>query len=121
MFVLAAASISLVLALVGGFRPGWATGTGTGAGWLLLIVAYFVGFWSGTGQTPGMRLMRLRVATASGARPSVPRSLLRFAGLLVSIAFPVVGFVPIVVDERRRALHDFLERTAVIYEPADRP
>jgi len=37
-------------------------------GWTALqVTAYFAVFWSGTGQTPGMRLLRVRVIAPSGA------------------------------------------------------
>jgi uncharacterized RDD family membrane protein YckC len=38
------------------------------AAWIAVVMAYFVLFWSTAGQTPGMRLMGLRVMTV--ARPS---------------------------------------------------
>ncbi|HEY3050993.1 MAG TPA: RDD family protein [Gaiellaceae bacterium] len=116
-FLLASASLALVLALVGGLRPGWLAGSLAGAGWLLIAGVYFVGCWSGAGQTPGLRLMHLRVVTGSGASPSVPRALLRFVGLICAIVPLCAGFLPALVDGRRRVLQDFLAGTAVIYEP----
>ncbi len=117
-FIVAAASIALVVALADVLRPGWLAGTLAAAGWLLVSALYFVAFWSSTGQTPGMHLMRLRVVTGSDTPPSVPRSILRFAGLIVAIAPLFAGFLPALVDGRRRALQDFLAGTVVVY---DRP
>ena len=42
---------------------------------------------------------------------------LRLAGGLVAVAFIFLGFLPVLVDDRRRALPDFVARTAVVYEP----
>jgi 16S rRNA C1402 (ribose-2'-O) methylase RsmI len=36
----------------------------------------------------------------------------------VAVAFLFIGFLPVLVDDRRRALQDFLARTVVIYEEA---
>lgn len=117
LFLLVAASIALVLELVGELRSGWLAGSLVGAGWLLVVAAYFVGFWGGTGQTPGLRLMRLRVVTRSGAPPSAGRALARFAGLILAIVPLCAGFLPALLDGRRRALPDLVAGTAVVYEP----
>ena len=87
-----------------------------GAGWLLVVATYFVGFWSSTGQTPGMRLMRLRVADPVGAPPSVWRSVVRLIGLALAIIPLFAGFLPVPFDDRRRALQDFLAHTVVLYD-----
>ena len=116
-FLVTTGTIALVAALAGGVRAGWLTGTLVGAGWLLVAGAYFVGFWSGGGQTPGMRVMRLRVLTRSGRPLSVTRSLVRFAGLLVAIIPLFAGFLTVPVDGRRRAFPDFLAGTVVLCAP----
>jgi uncharacterized RDD family membrane protein YckC len=115
-YLVLAASVALVLGLAGGLAPGWTTGTLAGAGWLLAVTAYFAGFWSVTGQTPGQRLLGLRVVTGSGERPSLPRSLARVAGLILAIVPLCAGFLPALVDRRRRALPDYLAGTVVVYE-----
>lgn len=78
-------------------------------------VGYFVTFWSTTGQTPGSRLLRIRVCRANdGGVPRPRRSLLRLAGLTLA-AIPLgAGFLPILVDNRRRGIHDMLAGTVVV-------
>jgi uncharacterized RDD family membrane protein YckC len=120
-----AALLALVVALVGDLRPGWLAGTLVGGGWLLVVGTYLVLFWTVTGQTPGMRLMRLRVADARGDPPRVGRAVLRFFGLLLAIVPLFAGLVPVLFDDRRRALQDFLAGTVVLdaerWAPADGP
>ena len=84
-------------------------------GWILIAGGYFVLFWSSAGQTPGMWLFRLRVHSAGGVAPTVGRSIVRMVGLVLAIAFLFVGFVPVLFDERRRGIPDFLAGTAVTY------
>ena len=87
--------------------------------WFAIVGAvYFVLFWSAAGQTPGLRVMRLRVLAADGRPPSVARSIVRLFGLLLAIVPFFAGFLPIVFDRRRRGLADFLAGTTVVY--ADR-
>jgi uncharacterized RDD family membrane protein YckC len=113
-FLVVGASIALVLALAGGLGKDWVDATLAGAGWFVAAAVYFVLFWSGTGQTPGMRIMRVRVITASGAPPSVLRSLGRFVGLILALIPLFAGFLPALFDARRRALQDFLAGTVVV-------
>jgi uncharacterized RDD family membrane protein YckC len=87
----------------------------------LVEVAYFAGFWTIAGQTPGMRLFRLRVIDAAGSAPSLGRSLVRLFGLVVAILLLLTGFLPVLVDDRRRALQDFLAGTVVVYDDDARP
>jgi uncharacterized RDD family membrane protein YckC len=117
LFLVAAASVGVVLGLAGGLRPGWLEGTLAGGGWLLVVGAYFTTFWTATGETPGMRLMHVRVLAPSGEAPSLVRSVVRVIGLILAIIPLGAGFLPALVDSRRRALPDYLAGTTVVYEP----
>jgi uncharacterized RDD family membrane protein YckC len=89
--------------------------------WIFVVGTYFIVFWSTAGQTPGMRAMGLRVVDARGEHPGTARSALRLVGLVLAIIPLGAGFLPVLVDERRRALQDFLARTLVVYDTAPVP
>ena len=108
----ASAMIALIASLVGSLRPAWLVGLVLAAGWTVLAAGYFTVCWSVAGQTIGMRLMHVRVRHA-GEAPSVGRSLLRAAGLWLSIAVCFLGFIPVLFDKRRRGLADWLAGTTV--------
>jgi uncharacterized RDD family membrane protein YckC len=116
IFVSLSALVALVSSLVGTLRPAWLVGALLGAGWALLTGGYLVLFWSGAGQTPGMRLLRLRLLGPHGGPPSLGRALLRAVGTVVAIIPLFAGYVPVLFDRRRRGLPDFLAGTAVVYE-----
>jgi uncharacterized RDD family membrane protein YckC len=118
LFMAAVGMAALIASLVGGLRPEWLVGLLLASGWMLVVATYFVLFWSSAGQTPGMRLLRLRVLGPGGAAPSVARSLVRLVGLVLAIVPLFAGFVPVLFDERRRGLADFLAGTVVVYEPS---
>jgi len=83
---------------------------------LLWTFGYFVFFWSTTGQTPGNRALGIAVRDArTGDPPRVRQAALRVFGLVLSALLLCLGFLMILVDPRRRALHDRLMRTVVIY------
>jgi uncharacterized RDD family membrane protein YckC len=91
-----------------------------GAGLILLwTVAYFTYFWSATGQTPGNRVMRIRVEDARSGEP-IPgrRAVLRFFALVLAAIPLCAGILMMLVDRRRRALQDVLARTEVVHVPA---
>lgn len=116
-FASLAALAGLIAALVGGLRPAWLAGALLAGGWLLLAGTYFVLFWSGAGQTPGMRLMHLRVRRA-GNPPSLGRSIVRAVGTAIAIVPFFAGYLPVLFDERRRGLPDFMAGTEVVYDEA---
>ena len=114
VFLVVSAIAALVAGLVGGLRPAWLFGALAGFGWVVLVGAYFAFFWSLAGQTPGMRLVGIRVVDRFGSPPQLVRSAVRFVALLVAIAPMFLGLLPIVFDKRRRGLQDFVARTFVV-------
>ena len=112
-FLVVAASVGLVLSLADWLSPGWVDGAIAGGGWGVVVGVYFVSFWTATGQTPGMRIMRVRVVRADGGQLSVWRALVRLVGLVLAIIPLFAGFLPVLVDRRRRALPDYLAGTVV--------
>jgi uncharacterized RDD family membrane protein YckC len=87
-----------------------------GCAWALVVGGYFVMFWSTVGQTPGMRLMGVRLLGPAGEPPGVGRSVVRLLGLALAIIPLFLGFLPALVDDRRRALPDLLAGTVVLYD-----
>lgn len=85
-----------------------------GVAFFIWLIAYFVTFWSTTGQTPGNRVMQIRVTRAEGGSIKPRWALVRVGGLLLA-TFPLfAGFVPILFNERRRGLADWMANTVVI-------
>lgn len=111
------AAVGLVASLAGGIRPEWLAGLLLGVGQVVLSVAYFTLFWSTAGQTPGMRLMGLRVRPdhATG-NLTTGLALLRTVGLVLAIIPCFLGFLPVFFDSRSRALPDYLAGTVVVYD-----
>jgi len=121
------AVIALVGSLVGDVRLDTLARLIAAVAWVAVVGAYFVLFWSTAGQTPGMRLMGLRLMSSqTGTHPSVGRSVVRLIGLGLAIVPLFLGFVPVLFDAQRRGLPDFMARTVVLYAdrdhvPAPRP
>lgn len=91
-----------------------------GVTYVLWSVGYFVVFWSTTGQTPGDRLLQIRVCRAEDGEVLRPRkSLLRFGAMMLCALPLFAGFLPILVDNRRRGPHDVLAGSVVVSAPVD--
>jgi uncharacterized RDD family membrane protein YckC len=79
------------------------------------ITIYHIIFWALAGQTPGKALLGLRVLTLKGERVHPLRGALRALGYLLSGLLLGLGFLLILVDDRRQGLHDKLAGTCVVY------
>jgi uncharacterized RDD family membrane protein YckC len=88
-----------------------------GAAAILGSIAYFVIFWSTTGQTPGARLMQIRVRTDDGQRVKPRRAVVRCIGVVLAALPLFAGFIPILFDSRRRGFQDRFAGTVVVEAP----
>jgi uncharacterized RDD family membrane protein YckC len=87
-----------------------------GVAFIAWSAGYFLTFWSTTGQTPGARIMGVRVECARSGGPLRMRSAaVRLIGMLLAAIPLCAGFLLILVDDRRRGLQDRLARTVVVY------
>ena len=83
-----------------------------GGAYVVWTAAYFVAFWSITGQTLGSRVMQVRLVTASGEKVKPVRAFLRWIGMSVAMIPLPWGFVPI--PFKRLGFPDWLAHTRVI-------
>ncbi|MDN3652893.1 RDD family protein [Thalassotalea ponticola] len=87
---------------------------GLGFGWAALYFTVFTSWWQG--QTPGKRLMGIRVLQLDGTPLSVWDSFGRYGGYGAGIATGLLGFLQIYWDPNRQAIHDKISATVVIDE-----
>jgi uncharacterized RDD family membrane protein YckC len=90
-----------------------------GAAWIAWSALYFTIFWSLTGQTPGDRLMGIRVYSTSADRIRIRQAFVRYWAMLLA-ALPLgAGFLPVLTDDRRRGLHDRIANTVVRWDEGE--
>jgi uncharacterized RDD family membrane protein YckC len=102
VFLLTLAAISFAARVLTGKDISWNKG-GT---WVVIACAawafaYYACSWAASGRTAGMALCGVRVV--------------RTLALPLSFLFAGLGFAGILLGDRRRALHDVIAGTAVIY------
>ena len=80
---------------------------------------YYVLFWTTAGKTPGMALLGLRLLRSDGGKVGPVTALKRYLAVGLSMLTLGLGFLMVLVTERRRTLHDLLARTVVVYDWGD--
>lgn len=88
------------------------------AGWTFLygLVGLVI-----AGRTPAMTLLGLRVVNRDGSPLQARRALVRVITQPITFLTLGIGFVGLLVGRERRALHDALAGTVVVYDWGDRP
>ncbi len=87
--------------------------------WSLVQAAYFIVFHAIWGATPGKRLFHIHVEMADGERLSWGFSIFRFIASIVTqatIIFYGLGYLIVLIDPQKRALHDYIARTRVVHD-----
>ena len=84
---------------------------------LLVIFAFFVGFWSRKGRTLGMQSWGLQLQTMDGRIPSMSTASLRFFAAILSWIPAGLGFVWQLWDKDHLTWHDRLSGTRLVHYP----
>jgi len=84
-------------------------------GYLVWAFIYFAHFWGLNGKTAGGGLFGLQVLRDDGGDVSGRRAIGRTLALPLSFLILCLGFLGILLGDRRRALHDVIAGTVVVY------
>jgi uncharacterized RDD family membrane protein YckC len=76
---------------------------------------YYAYFWTASGKTPGMVLLGVQVIGEDGTETGTRRGLIRTLAFPLSFILLGLGFISILFRRDRRALHDLIADTAVVY------
>jgi len=87
----------------------------------LVVLIYFVFFWTLVGYTPGKALLGLQIVRQDGQPLSVGRALLRFLAYWISAIPLFLGFIWVLFDRQHEGWHDKISNTHVIYIPSKYP
>jgi uncharacterized RDD family membrane protein YckC len=79
------------------------------------VFLYFSLQWASNGRTLGMALFGVRVLRANGMQITGWRAMARTAALPLSFLFLGLGFLIALGQRERRALHDLIAGTCVVY------
>jgi|SRR3989344_2422311 len=109
-----------------GFVFGFSGDSGSGASFsssspmanvasLVVWIGYVVFYQAQSGQTLGKKVMGIKVVTLDGQKPSVVTFFLRdVIGKLVSGIILLIGYLWVIWDSKKQALHDKIASTYVV-------
>jgi uncharacterized RDD family membrane protein YckC len=116
IFMLVLAAINFAASIVTGKEIAFNRGN------LWVVIAYliwgfiyFAHFWGLNGRTAGEALFGVQVLTDEGGDVSFRRAVLRTLAFPLSFLILGLGFLGILLGEQRRALHDVIAGTVVVY------
>lgn len=81
---------------------------------LVVVMLYFLIFWTRGGQTLPMKTWRIRLVDTNGATISWSRGLLRFTLAALGLLCLGAGFLWALLDPERQFLHDRLAGTRLV-------
>ena len=116
LFGLTLAAVSFAASLIIGHTFSW-NGSGIpvaiayGCWWFV----YFAYSWAVSGKTFGMAVLGVQVVSREGATAGPRRAIIRTLVFPLSFLLLGLGFVGILLDRERRALHDLAAGTTVVY------
>ena len=84
-------------------------------GYAIWAFIYFARCWGASGRTAGMAVFGVQVLRDDGGDVSGRKAALRALAFPLSFLLLGLGFLGIVLGDRRRALHDVIAGTTVIY------
>ena len=116
IFVLVLAAINFMASVL----TGTSINFNRGNAWVVVAYGvwafiYFAHFWGLNGKTAGGALFGLQVVTTDGGDVSGRRAIARTLAFPLSFLILCLGFLGILLSDRRHALHDAIAGTVVIY------
>ncbi len=100
--------------LIGAFAHRLATPAILWAHLFLVLLVYFIWFWSNGGQTLAMKTWRIRLLTCDGLPVRPAQALLRFLLCWPSLVLCGVGIVWALIDRDGQFLHDRVAGTQLV-------
>jgi uncharacterized RDD family membrane protein YckC len=116
-FLAVSALVVLVVSVVSGDNNGVGSAAlvaGTGV-WVAASAVYLLSFWALVGQTPGMRFLGIRLHAGGEPGIGLRRALRRLLGAVLAAIPLFLGYLGVMLNERRRGWQDRIAGTDVLY------
>ena len=81
----------------------------------LMQTVYFIVLHALYGATIGKKIFRIHVETGAGNKISWIGAIIRYIASLMNMMLYGLGYLTVLVDPKRRGLHDFIASSCVVY------
>lgn len=99
------------------FKTGWVSVVYSPGSLLALIfvAAYYVYFETSDKQaTLGKQILNIKVVKQDGSKMKTSDAILRYFGKIISAVIFMLGYLMVLFDDQKRALHDRIAKTYVV-------
>jgi len=116
LFGLALAAVSFTASLITGHTVSWnSSGVPVAIAYGCWWFGYFAYSWGACGKSFGMAVLGVKVVSREGETAGPRRAIVRTLVFPLSFLLLGLGFAGILIGGERRALHDVIAGTAVVY------
>jgi uncharacterized RDD family membrane protein YckC len=117
VFLAALGGLAFAISIITRHSVSWSKDNiAVGIIFLAWLFTYYAYSWGAAGKTAGMALLGVRVVASDGAEAGPRRGVVRTLAFPLSFLFLGLGFLGILVQRDRRAFHDLIAGTVVIYD-----
>ena len=120
VYSLASGVLASIISFTFGQQLSLAAAIVLGALGFLAAGAVFSAFWALVGQTPGMRFLSIRLTYHGSRDITLGLAARRFLAVILSVIPFGLGFLAVLRDPSRRAWHDRMTGTEVVYDAVQR-
>lgn len=80
-------------------------------------IVYVIGFWVyWNGQTPGKKVMKIKIIREDGKKFDIMTGVLRYVGYIISSIALFLGYFWVIWDPKKQGWHDKIAGTVVVKE-----
>ncbi len=116
VYTLGVAGLRFLLELVLDVKPPGKGSTIWLAGFVVWQFFYLAGCWGTSGKTPGDAMLGIRVVRGDGHELGLRRAVVRTIVYPFSFLFCGIGLIGVVIGKHRRAFHDVVAGSIVVYD-----
>lgn len=105
---------SIILGLITGLLFSFARGPGIAGGFIVGLLYHWYFLTQQNGQTPGKRMLGIRVVKVSGEPMDFATVLIRYVGYYINSAIFMIGWLWAFFNDKHQGWHDLLAGTYVV-------
>lgn len=104
----------IVLGIISGLLFAFARGPGAAGGFIVGLIYQWYFLTQRDGQTPGKRMLGLRVVRVNGEPLDFSTVLIRYVGYYINSAIFMIGWLWALFNDKHQGWHDLLSGTYVV-------